>query len=169
MMSGNTLFDAAVMARCPQLSFRAETPEDTEFLRVLFVACSPLAEHLPSAMLAQQADLQDRGFRTARPLAMRRIAVRAGEPVGRIMIDWDCAGGCHGVDIAVLPGARASGVALAMLRAWLAAADQLGRVCTLEVLATNPAQVIYRRLGFRPLADGDPNQAVIEMYRPVGG
>ena len=169
MITGATLFDAAIAARCPQLSFRKEGPEDAEFLRALFVACSPLAEHLPAAMLTQQADLQDRGFRTARPLAMRRIAVRAGEPVGRIMIDWDGAGSYHGVDIAVLPGARASGLALAMLRAWLAAADQLGRVCTLEVLATNPAQVIYRRLGFRPLAEGDANQPVIEMYRPVGG
>lgn len=168
MLTGEELFDAAVAGRCSQISFRAESPEDTEFLRALFIACSPMAAHLPAAMLAQQADLQDRGFRAARPLTMRRVAVRDGDPVGRIVVDWDCAGPCHGVDIAVLPGARASGVALAMLRAWLAAADQLGRACTLEVLATNPAQVIYRRLGFRPSVAIEANQLVIDMIRPAG-
>jgi GNAT superfamily N-acetyltransferase len=162
-------FDAAMLRRLPDVAMRPETENDQPFLRELFVDCSPLAAALPESMLAQQAALANGGFRAAHPFAMRRIALHAAVPVGRIMIDWDCAGRSHGVDIAVLRSARASGLALAMLRAWLEVADALGCACTLEVLATNPAMAIYQRLGFAPLAIADEYQPVTDMIRPVGG
>lgn len=167
MIDAEAAFDASMLRRQPYVQMREEADSDASFLTQLFADCSPMAGVLPDEMLAQQAEFANGGFRAAYPDAMRRIACVEGKPVGRIMIDWDCGGQSHGVDIAVLRSARSGGLALAMLRAWLEVADHLDRPCTLEVLATNPAMRIYRRLGFGPTADADEYQPVIDMLRPM--
>jgi predicted GNAT family acetyltransferase len=43
----------------------------------------------------------------------------------------------------------------------------MGRLCTLDVIANNPAMRIYQRLGFVPVDQTDEYQAVIAMLRPV--
>lgn len=123
-----------------------------------------MAGLLPAAMLVQQAGYQLDAHNHAFPHAMRRIALRDGRPVGRFMIDWST-GGAHGVDLAVLPGARGGGVGLHFLRAWVATCDVMARTASLEVVADNPAASIYRRLGFVPLNDAGAGQPVIAMTR----
>jgi ribosomal protein S18 acetylase RimI-like enzyme len=163
-MDATATFDAAMARRLPHVQMRAENDDDAAFLTQLFADCSPMAGTLPQPMIAQQADFANRSFRSVYPNAMQRIACIAGEPVGRIMVDWESG---HGVDIAVLQSARKSGLALAMLRSWLEVADLLGRECTLEVLATNPAMRIYQRLGFSVVGESKDFQPVIDMLRPV--
>ncbi len=159
-------FDAAMNRLLPSLAVRPERDTDRDFLLGLFAACSPLAGILPPAMLTQQAELAHRGYRTAFPDAMFRIALIDGQPVGRIAIDWNRNGAAHTVDIAVLPDFQGAGIGRAMLRAWLDVADDHGLATSLEVVADNPARQVYERLGFVPTAAMDETYAVIEMVRP---
>lgn len=163
----DALFDAALLRRAPQLGVEAETAAHRRFLAELFAACSPLAGLLPPALLEMQFAAQDASFADDHPQAMRRILSWNGQPVGRIVIDWDAPDSAIGVDIAIHPDGRASGAGLAMLRAWLDVANALGRPCTLNVVATNPAQRIYRRLGFCPVGAVDPEATYIAMERPL--
>ena len=165
--TADALFDAAMLRRSPQLTVEAETAAHRPFLASLFAACSPLAGLLPPALMEMQFATQDASFASDHPQAMRRIVGWNGQPVGRIVIAWDAPDSALGVDIAVHPEGRASGAGLAMLRAWVDVADALGRPCTLNVVATNPAQRIYQRLGFRPVAAVDTEAAYIAMARPA--
>jgi GNAT superfamily N-acetyltransferase len=168
-MTGSTadaLFDAALLRRAPQLTVEPETAAHRSFLAELFAACSPLSAVLPPAMMDMQFATQDASFSSDHPAAMRRIVCWNWQPVGRIVVAWDAPGSILGVDIAVHPDGRASGAGLAMLRAWVDVADVLGRRCTLNVVATNPAQRIYQRLGFRAVGAVDPEAAYIAMERP---
>lgn len=157
-------FDAQFAQRAPLLGIAVEAPEHRVDLRNLFVVCSPLAGHLPDALFDLQFESQDATFRTARPLAMRRIVTLTGQPIARVVIDWQVPGASHGVDIAVHPDHRRSGAGLAMLRAWLAVADSEHRTCTLDVIANNAARRIYERLGFVE-ASSDPGAAYAFMVR----
>lgn len=165
--TANALFDATLLRRAPQLVVETETAAHRPFLVELFVACSPLAGLLPPALMEMQFATQDASFANDHPQAMRRIVFWNGQPVGRIVIAWDAPDSILGVDIAVHPDGRTSGAGLAMLRAWIDVADALRRPCTLNVVATNPAQRIYRRLGFRPVGPIDPEAAYVAMARPL--
>lgn len=148
------------------IDLRDETASDAGFLRDLFVACSPLGGVLPPALLRQQADMQDAAYRNAYPVAVRRIVVRGGRPIGRIALDWPAAGTTRCIDVAVLPESQRSGVGGAMLHAWLDAADDARRTAVLSVLRDNPALRLYARLGFRPAPDDDGAHAATELIRP---
>lgn len=143
---------------------REEIASDLPFLHDLSVACSPLNGVLPGAMLRQQAELQDSAHRNGYRAAMRRIALRASVPVGRIVIDWQNEA-AHCVDIAVMPTEQRRGVGEAMLRAWLDTADRLQRTATLSVLRGNRAARLYARLGFVPASDDDGTRADLAMTR----
>ena len=160
-------FDPAFGRRAPHLGIVREMPDHRATLRDLMIACSPLRDLLPGALLDLQFESQDSSFRAARPRAMRRIVMLGAQPIGRIIVDWDQPGASHGVDIAVHPDHRRSGAALAMLRAWIGVADASGRACTLDVIADNPARRIYQRLGFVE-QPGDPAApyAFMQRHRP---
>lgn len=159
----HSAFDAAFAARSKALGCRPRTPDDNDFLLACAVACSPMAGLLPEAMLAQQAALQRAAHDGAHPGAMHRIALRAGVPIGHILIAWS-ATATHLVDIAVLPAHRGIGAGGHLLGAWLAVADAHGLTATLEVRNGNPARQIYERLGFVEI-DPDPYAASIDMRR----
>lgn len=167
MIDPEAAFDASMKRRLPRIEMRPETIEDAGFLIALHIACSPMADMLPEAMLIQQAELANRGFRAASSTAMRRIAIIERQPVGRIIVDWHDGANSHGIDIAVMPHSRKTGLGLYMLQSWIGVADSLGRCCTLDVLAHNPARKIYERLGFLPTANMDESYAVIKMLRAV--
>lgn len=95
---------------------------------------------------------------------MQRIAERDGRPIGRFMIDWRT-DESHGVDLAVMPGDRATGAGLHFLRAWIDVADAMAVPAVLQVAVDNPAQRIYRRLGFVAV-DAQSSPLVIAMRRP---
>lgn len=166
MIDAHARFDEAFAARAPALVCRAEQATDSAFLTGLAIACSPLAGTLPEPMLAQQAEFQHAAHNAAHPRAMRRIAMLDGCPLGRIMVTWD-EHESYGVDIAVLPDARTTGMGLHLLRAWLDVVDLLGLPARLEVRADNPAGRIYAWLGFTPVPEPAGWSPMVTMLRPA--
>lgn len=158
-------YDRAFSAYRTGAMARTETPEDLPALTALAVACSPMRNSLPAAMIEQQAGWQVRAHAAAYPDAMRRAIERDGRLIGHIVVDWHAAGEVQGVDIAVDPAERAGAPGLAMLRAWLAVADAHRLACRLTVRQDNPARRIYRFLGFVELAGQSPDAPNVEMAR----
>ena len=157
-------FDAAFARRTSELAMRPERAGDAPFLKALFVACSPLAGLVPPVMIDFQADTQRSSHNHAYPDAMHRVVEAAGAPVARAMIDWGDRA-THLVDIAVLPEARPTRAGRRLLLAWLEVADAAGLRATLEVLVTNPALAIYRKLGFVEVPEQVPDDPVLTMQR----
>ena len=157
-------FDAAFHRRAPHLVASAQAPDDYAFLVELFCQCSPLATILPPVMLQHQAETQIASHHAAHPNAMFRV-IRSGRVAdGRRPI-----GVSHGVDIAVLPSERKGLAGLHMLRAWLDVCDQMRLSAKLEVLANNPARLIYQRLGFISEGASDTDSPSITMGRQTRG
>ena len=160
-------FDRA-FARCaPALAVRAETPADDMFLHSLFLRCSPLAGMLPLPMLEHQAVLQRDSHRRDFPSAMRRLLLVDGEPGGHIVIAWRDSGSVC-VDVAVLPDFQGAGIGRHLLESWLDVVDARGVEARLTVLRDNPALRLYTRLGFEPVAVGDPDSPHLAMRRNPG-
>jgi ribosomal protein S18 acetylase RimI-like enzyme len=160
-------FAADLAARCPALELRGESADDAAFLTGLFAACSPLAGLLPPAMIEQQAQFQQQGYRADFPAASRWIVTRSGEPIGRFMADWNADGQCLLIDVALLPREHGAGIGTALLQSFIAIAGRQQRACCLQVLANNPAAALYRKLGFGVV--GDPVQPSVTMVRPFSG
>ncbi|WP_433616365.1 N-acetyltransferase family protein [Dactylosporangium sp. CA-139114] len=106
-----------------------------------------------AAFLAMQFDAQRRHFRSAWPRAVDGVVEAAGEPVGRLYVDRGPAAFTV-LDVALLAGARGTGIGTALLRGLQAEAAALGRAIELRVVSGNPARRLYERLGFRPDARG---------------
>ncbi|WP_433076808.1 N-acetyltransferase family protein [Dactylosporangium sp. CA-052675] len=102
-----------------------------------------------AALLAMQFDAQRRHFRSAWPRAVDGVVEAAGEPVGRLYLDRGPAAFTV-LDVALLAGARGTGIGTALLRGLQAEAAALGRAIELRVVSGNPARRLYERLGFRP-------------------
>lgn len=100
-----------------------------------------------------QFEAQRRGYATEYPHAHHYIlsCCVSSAAVGRIWIDWTppAEEPIVGIDVAVLPSARAGAPGLHALRAWVATCEELGRAARLHVLPDNPARRLYRRLGFK--------------------
>lgn len=161
------LFAAEVAVRCPELGLRIECDDDSPFLITLFVAVSPLAGTLPSAMIEQQARFQDQGYRAAFPSASRWIVMCRERPIGRIIIEWNIEGVSHCVDLALLSAEQGAGRGTRLLQAWIAVSDRLGLATCLQVISNHGARGAYGRLGF--VAIGNPDQPSITMLRQAGG
>jgi len=158
-------FDLAFSRRAPRLGCRPEENTDAGFIKALYVACAPLKSVLSRPILEQQAHFQDSSFRATYPDAMRRVVSVEGRAVGRIIVDWSRLNNSAGIDIAVLPEARATGAGLAMLRAWLAVSDARNQSAHISVIATNPARRLYVQLGFVAQGSTDDPSPIVEMVR----
>lgn len=161
------LFHSLMAGRAPNVAIRREHDGDAEFLTALFIACSPLAGMLPEAMLAQQADIAVRSFGSNYLNAMRQIFLVDGQPVGRLIIDWNTDGGSHCADIALMPHVQGNGLGHCILQCWIDVANRFEKACTLQVMTNNPALRLYERLGFRPTTDIDGTEASLDMKRPA--
>jgi len=62
-------------------------------------------------------------------------------------------GEIHILDIALVPERRGEGIGTALLKQLLVEAEESGKVVILYVEQFNPAQGLYRRLGFQPVKD----------------
>jgi GNAT superfamily N-acetyltransferase len=125
------------------------------------------AESIASGPLFElQFEAQRRSFATTYPDAHHYIvSCRASSAaVGRIWIDWTppAKEPIIGIDVAVLPSARAGAPGLHLLRAWVATCERLGRSARLHVTPDNPARALYRRLGFK---ETDASALPIPMLR----
>lgn len=138
------------------LSFRPEQAEDEAFLARLYastraeeVAGFGWPAEMQAGFLDQQRRAQQAHFRRAYPNAEWLIVEQAGRPIGRLYIEANDEV-VHGVDIALLPECRGSGLGAAVMQDLIGYGRDLGRKISVFVEYGNPAAHLYERLGFAP-------------------
>jgi GNAT superfamily N-acetyltransferase len=141
---------------------RPQREEDRDFLERLYcsvrdVEIAPLdwPEEAKRAFLADQFRLQTAHYQKHYWDAEFLILEQNGEPVGRLYVFR----GPHDlrvVDISLLPQIRGGGVGGALLKAVQAEAKAAGKTASIHVEMFNPAQNLYRRLGFKEVHEDGP-------------
>ena len=107
------------------------------------------------AFLTDQFRLQMSHYRTHYHDAQFLIVEKAGVAVGRLYI-FRGPRDHRVVDISLLPDMRGAGVGGALLEAVQDEARGLGKTVSVHVEKFNPAQHLYRRLGFREIGENGP-------------
>jgi GNAT superfamily N-acetyltransferase len=103
----------------------------------------PFVEHQFEAQSQAYAKYPDTSF---------EMILVDDEPAGRLIVArWPEE--LRVVDIALLPEHRGRGVAGELMRSLLTEADERGVKASIHVERFNPAQRLYTRLGFRPVAE----------------
>lgn len=140
---------------------RPARAEDEAFQQSLFIAVrwpeldgAPWPDDAKSAFLAQQFQLQSRHYATHYHDSRFLIVEHAGRPVGRLILHQEVE--VRIVDIAVAPEAQGQGIGTAVLGEVLAQAREAGLRVTIHVEKNNPAQRLYRRLGFEQQNEEGP-------------
>jgi ribosomal protein S18 acetylase RimI-like enzyme len=143
-------------------ALRPETEADVPFLRQLYI--STRWEEL--ALVADWTEAQKIAFLESQFAAQRSyylvhyanaafdVLEAEGVPAGRLYLDRQ-ADTLLIVDIALLPQWCGRGIGTALLEAMFAEARLAGKGVTISVEKFNPAQRLYRRLGFREYAESD--------------
>jgi ribosomal protein S18 acetylase RimI-like enzyme len=111
------------------------------------------------AFLRMQFSMQQRWYETVYSDAEHKIIEVQGQPVGRMIVlrgqnEWQL------IDISLIPEFRGSGIGSELLRAVIRECAEFGAVLKLQVLRTNPAMRLYKRLGFIATAE---DQIYIQM------
>lgn len=115
--------------------------------------------------VGMQFDLQASAFAQAYPQADYYVVLRGGQPVGRLIIDHT-SDPIRLIDIALLPDYRNAGIGSELLRRLLGESTAAGKPVVLHVARSNPAGLLYQRLGFIVSAWDD---VYLEMqWRPGG-
>lgn len=163
-MSG---FKLPSMVLAAGFGLRPQRDDDYAFLERLYFSVrweeiEPLdwPDALKRAFLADQCRLQHAHYQKFYYNAEFLILEKAGEPVGRLYI---FRGGSEHrvVDISLLPQVRGGGIGGALLQAVQAEAAGLGKTVSLHVEKCNPAQNLYRRLGFRDIGEDGPYRLMV--------
>nr|WP_246345412.1 GNAT family N-acetyltransferase [Conexibacter arvalis] len=111
----------------------------------------PFTPEQKAAFLAQQFDAQSRHYAHYRDTTFELVLVD-GVPAGRLLVGrWERE--TRIVDVALMPAFRGAGIGKRLLEPVLAEAEARGVPATIHVERTNPAQRLYARLGFTPVAD----------------
>lgn len=143
--------------------FRPASPQDDAFLRLLFVSTNATLALMPEELRSQLAEMQYSSrvlsYAASYPSAQNLILSLAdATPIGRLLFS-KTESGVHLVDIAVLPAFQSQGIgsfAIAHLQTLAG-----GNSITLQVAPGNPAEALYRRLGFQTVA---ANETSIQMF-----
>ncbi|MBC7951115.1 MAG: GNAT family N-acetyltransferase [Rhodospirillaceae bacterium] len=148
------------------ISLRPVEAEDTPFLRRLFHSWKATElglATLPPAMLASLMDMQwhahHDGLQAAYPLADKRMVLVDGETAGVLVLAAET-GALHICEIALMPQWQGHGLGTHLLRHAQDLARAAGGELRLHVNRLNPAQNLYRRLGF---VDCDDHGATLPM------
>jgi ribosomal protein S18 acetylase RimI-like enzyme len=148
---------AALLSR--GFTLRPETEADIPFLMRLFastredeLATVPWTVEQKQAFLAQQFAAQRHHYRNFIDGCIFDVIEHDGEPAGRFYLQ-ERPSRLHMVEVALLPAWRGQGVGTALLEALQEAGRASGRSVTTFVERFNPAQRLYRRLGFAEIAD----------------
>ncbi|BBL69584.1 GNAT family N-acetyltransferase [Methylogaea oryzae] len=143
-------------------ALRAEAAADRPFLEHLYTAVrwpelepSGWPEEAKLGFLRQQYALQDRHYALHYAAGEFLILERDGVPVGRLYLHRD-AGDIRIVDISLLPEVRGQGLGTLLLQGVGAEAVAAGQTVSIHVEKFNPAQSLYRRLGFKEIGDSGP-------------
>lgn len=150
------------MYTLPQpLGLRDATASDQAFLDALYFSSREDLQQMPAdpAFVAQLIKMQQRvqqvGIQDHYPDAKHLILQSEGQPVGRVVVDTGPSD-IRLVDISILPQARRSGMATAVLRALQAGAAAQGLGMSLAVSKTNPAaRSLYLGLGFEVASEDE--------------
>ena len=141
------------------VTLRPARPDDEPFLYELY--CSTRNEDLAAGdsnspqqqvLLRMQFVGQQHTYRAQYPRADHDIILLDGLAIGRVMVER----GDHeirGVDIALLPAYRSSGVGGVIIQDLLDEARRAGKPFRIQVVRTNRARRLYERLGFRETGD----------------
>jgi ribosomal protein S18 acetylase RimI-like enzyme len=148
------------------ITLRAITPMDQPFLYHLFVstraaefALLAWSEAQQAAILHMQFTAQNAHYRQHYPQAEFAAILLADEPVGRLYVDRR-ADALHLIDIALLPAYRNHGIGSTLLQRLLDEGTCCHLPVRLHVAVDNPAQRLYRRLGFTPVGEPGVYQAM---------
>jgi GNAT superfamily N-acetyltransferase len=141
-------------------ALRAEIEADLPFLRRLYISTrweelvivTSWSDEQKRAFLESQFALQRHHYRTYYPGTDWRVLEQNGEPAGRLYVDRQ-AKELLVIDISLLPEWRGRGIGTVLMRAVIAEARDAGKVVTIAVEKFNPAQRLYRRLGFHEASD----------------
>lgn len=145
--------DRAAISR-DAIAFRPDTPEDRDFLRLLYHSTRaeemryfPFNEEQKVAFLDQQFHAQFTYYEANYPNCERNLIVIDGQPAGRMWIEeWP--NEIRLIDVALMPEWRGSGVGGMLLRELLERGRAAGKPVTIHVEIYNPAMRLYQRLGF---------------------
>jgi ribosomal protein S18 acetylase RimI-like enzyme len=137
------------------LALRPEVEADVPFLCRLYVstrweelAVTNWTEAQKRAFLESQFALQRHHYRTYYASTDWGILQHRSVPAGRLYVDRQ-ADALHVVDVSLLPEWRGRGIGTAIMQAVCVEARDAGKAVTISVEKYNPAQRLYRRLGFR--------------------
>ncbi|MCE3025390.1 GNAT family N-acetyltransferase [Salinicola sp. DM10] len=123
----------------------------------------PWDQSSKSAFLNQQFAAQHNYYQAHFPHADFQVIESAGTPIGRAYLLWSDIH-LQIIDISLIPSYRGQGLGSQLLAQWLARADAQGLDTGLYVESYNPAQNLYRRMGFEVTgADG----VYFKMLRPA--
>jgi ribosomal protein S18 acetylase RimI-like enzyme len=142
-----------------EITLRPATPEDRPLLLRIYagtreqeLAQMPFTPEQKTAFVAQQFAAQSSHYERHHGDASFDVVEVGGAPAGRLIVDrWERE--LRIVDVALLPSFRGRGIGTRLLRPVLAEADARGAKVSLHVERFNPAQRLYHRLGFAPVAD----------------
>jgi GNAT superfamily N-acetyltransferase len=140
------------------ITLRPSTDADYDFMRVLYHASReeemkhfPFSDEQKAAFLDWQFQCQWTHYREHYPTCDWRIVEKDGQAVGRLLIDrWPDQ--IRIVDIAILTAARGAGLGTRLMREVLEEGRRTNKPVTIHVEVFNPAQSLYQRLGFEPVA-----------------
>ncbi|MBV9306230.1 MAG: GNAT family N-acetyltransferase [Acidobacteriaceae bacterium] len=145
-----------------EIRLRAEQPEDSEFLYLLYastraneMALAPWSEEQKEAFLRSQFHLQRTHYRHYYPEASFDVIVHDTQPIGRLYVHRSSAE-IRLMDIAIIPQYRSGGLGTRLLTRLLDEAVSTGKLLTLHVERNNPAIRWYEKLGLRSVADAGP-------------
>ena len=104
------------------------------------------------AFLESQFALQRHHYRTYYAGTDWAVLERGGAPAGRLYVDRRT-DTLHVVDVSLLPEWRGRGVGTTLMQAVCSEARSAGKSVGISVEKYNPAQRLYRRMGFREVSD----------------
>jgi GNAT superfamily N-acetyltransferase len=155
-------FAISAALRTAGYSLRPQREADYAFLeRLYFSVRQPEIDAMGwpqetrNAFLADQCRMQHAHYQTHYWDAEFLILERGGKPVGRFYI-FRGPRDFRVVDLSLLPEVRGEGVGGALLKALQDEAAAAGKSVSIHVEKFNPAQNLYRRLGFRRAGDQGP-------------
>lgn len=148
------------------VTLRSITSMDQPFLYHLYVSTRSAelalvhwSEAQKAAFLQMQFAAQGAYYQRHYPQAAFTTILLAGEPVGRLYVDWR-SDEIHLIDIALLPAYRKQGIGSMLLQWLLDEGANRHLPVRLHVAADNPAQRLYSRLGFVPVGETGVYQAM---------
>lgn len=147
------------MTSVEELGLRPALPADAELLYRIYastrdeeLAVVPWDASVKEAFLRMQFAAQHTHYHAYFPAASYDLIVRGEEVLGRLYVDRGEAAWLV-LDLALLPEHCGQGLGTRLLTRVQAEAAAAGKPVRMHVERYNPAQRLYRRLGFRQIAD----------------